>query len=378
MLKRWILYLVVFITCFIFVFLYKDVLALLLFISVVSLPIILFFIHLISFFACKVEIDFESGVVFKPSPIVLKFKVKNRSPFSISRILVKLECENKFLGDFSSCEIPLTATAFKTNSFNCQIESDFIGVYNVKVVKIRIFDLMGLFNFRKKSSFETKFTLLPKAIDFDFKNKNKFSKLKENYSSILPMSKGSENEMIGLRDYKQGDSLSRVHWKLSSKKDELIVREFASFSAKDTFVYIDLSCKEITSKKANEFEILIQCVYSFVLANLKDETSLDLAWFDYKEKKMFCKEITNEQEFLNVVQEMFLEFACNEESSTDFNSFFESLRYLKCFYFTTKKEDNKNLEDFKVVKINLTQQNVVNFDNVGVANKVLDELKIFN
>ena len=62
-------------------------------------------------------------------------------------------------------------------------------------------------------------------------------------------------EVLDVRDYRMGDALKDVHWKLSSKAEELLVRDYSSGASSRTIIYCDLSaCYPLTPPKAVEPE----------------------------------------------------------------------------------------------------------------------------
>ena len=62
-------------------------------------------------------------------------------------------------------------------------------------------------------------------------------------------------EVRDVRDYRMGDALKDVHWKLSSKAEELLVRDYSSGASSRTIIYCDLSaCYPLTPSKREEPE----------------------------------------------------------------------------------------------------------------------------
>ena len=48
-------------------------------------------------------------------------------------------------------------------------------------------------------------------------------------------------EVLDVRDYRMGDALKDIHWKLSSKAEDLLVRDYSSGASNQTIIYCDLS-----------------------------------------------------------------------------------------------------------------------------------------
>ncbi|NCC43791.1 MAG: DUF58 domain-containing protein [Clostridia bacterium] len=57
------------------------------------------------------------------------------------------------------------------------------------------------------------------------------------------------SEVFDMRDYQQGDSVKSIHWKLSSKLDKLIIREFGNPINYHTALYYDTEIEEGTAKE---------------------------------------------------------------------------------------------------------------------------------
>jgi len=55
---------------------------------------------------------------------------------------------------------------------------------------------------------------------------------------------GEEHEFFGLREYKKGDSLKRIHWFTVAKKNKLVVREFQRCSFYQVTIIFSLNKKE--------------------------------------------------------------------------------------------------------------------------------------
>ncbi|TMG63072.1 MAG: DUF58 domain-containing protein [Chloroflexi bacterium] len=57
-------------------------------------------------------------------------------------------------------------------------------------------------------------------------------------SAAVPRS-GSGNELFGIREYRPGDSLRRIHWRSSARHGELVVREYEPPGLQTLAIYLD-------------------------------------------------------------------------------------------------------------------------------------------
>src|SRR5207244_7518688 len=50
---------------------------------------------------------------------------------------------------------------------------------------------------------------------------------------------GSGNELFGIREYRRGDSLRRIHWRSSARRGELVVREYEPPGVRTLHIVVD-------------------------------------------------------------------------------------------------------------------------------------------
>jgi uncharacterized protein (DUF58 family) len=82
-------------------------------------------------------------------------------------------------------------------------------------------DPLGLFRHRGPSLSSELALVLPR-----FASLTERSQTRELEASLAAPRAGSGNEMFGVREYRPGDPLRRIHWRSSARHGELIVREF--------------------------------------------------------------------------------------------------------------------------------------------------------
>jgi uncharacterized protein (DUF58 family) len=56
---------------------------------------------------------------------------------------------------------------------------------------------------------------------------------------------GSGTELFGVREYRPGDSLRRIHWRLSARQGELVVREFEPPGVQTLGIFVDPSPRSV-------------------------------------------------------------------------------------------------------------------------------------
>jgi uncharacterized protein (DUF58 family) len=89
----------------------------------------------------------------------------------------------------------------------------------------------------------------------------------------------------GIRQYRDGDSIKRVHWKLSAKRDELLVKDFVFNSNTQVCVVMDTYKSDFESNTAELSERMAECAASILYYCLNSEMHTGLI-YDEREHVM--------------------------------------------------------------------------------------------
>lgn len=100
------------------------------------------------------------------------------------------------------------------------------GYYDFKIKKIQVFDPFGLFYVTRRRKCAAHVMVLPKLEEVPVKlgeSVKHFYGETMDYDEDRPGKDSSE--VFGVREFHDGDKLQRIHWKLSARMDELMVKE---------------------------------------------------------------------------------------------------------------------------------------------------------
>ena len=222
MIKNIVIYLLLLITAFVFNIFYYGWFSWFLLVLTIAIPLVSLIVSL-PFMICsavngalvftydsiKTGDDFYVGVTGK----------KGRAVFC-PRIKIKLNVKNDFCRKSENLKIIYSGTLnmpfyTKFNKF-----SKHCGSVNITSKYAKIYDMTGIFFIPIKLDCNISCDVMPKT--------KKPSVLPDSSKiSILGYKpkNGGFSDYYELRQYQNGDSLKNIHWKLSSKYDDLIVRE---------------------------------------------------------------------------------------------------------------------------------------------------------
>lgn len=99
--------------------------------------------------------------------------------------------------------------------------TEHCGGYRITVEKVRVCDYLGLFSFPARKTSEQRLLVCPKALPVEDMVIPERMEIRQ----WIPKSGGGFSENHEHRLYRPGDRLNQLHWKLSAKVGDLILRE---------------------------------------------------------------------------------------------------------------------------------------------------------
>ena len=120
------------------------------------------------------------------------------------------------------------------------------GIYNLGKVDLKIKDVFNVIELKKNIDIKKYVKVYPKVYEII----SLISGGKDIFRDSIDFKGNNEDQFTvkDVRKYRQGDSLKRIHWKLSARYGELYVKNFESISGEEAVVFVDLN------KKNNDYD----------------------------------------------------------------------------------------------------------------------------
>lgn len=152
-------------------------------------------------------------------------------------------------------------------------------IINIKITGIYLYDFTGLFCLRKRAGQTNMVVVMPKLPPIEIIDKMAYV-INEDDGTIYSETKPGDDptEIFAIRDYVPGDNIRKIHWKLSSKSDKLMVKDY-SFPIKDNdTVIIDLFLPDKKQKSNNNQ--LFDLFYGLVNAMTSRKVGFNACYYD--------------------------------------------------------------------------------------------------
>lgn len=177
------------------------------------------------------SIQHEKNVKGEANELSLRYQHKSLFLCAVPVIDIQIKSKEQ--------EILFPGKAFKIQQKTINLDTEHIGCFNVTYAIGRFQDLFGVFLFSKKfiQKDSLQYLVLPKPYLIE----ELHVEPGEDGKALPHLSQEDYNAPEDIRTFIPGDAMKRVHWKLSSRKRELLVRKFEVPAPADTLVLLDCS-----------------------------------------------------------------------------------------------------------------------------------------
>ncbi|HWQ42186.1 MAG TPA: DUF58 domain-containing protein [Desulfosporosinus sp.] len=252
-----------------------DYLSFFVFAFFLALPAVSLLITIFAGCGVTAVLEIKSASVQKKEALAFRLKVKNSS-FMACRVSVKLVIRNELLQEEQT--ETLFITAGRTGQTVEQVlSSQYCGKLDCCLTELRIYDYLGLFPFRPKTDQRQSRAVFVLPSLYPLTNIDRGSKvLQDAESDVFSPSKAGDDpsELFDIREYRNGDRLSRIHWKLSDRHDRLMVKDFGLPISTAVLLLFDLN------GGSKELDGLLDTIHSVSCFLLENQIVHEMEWYD--------------------------------------------------------------------------------------------------
>ncbi len=213
------------------------------------LPALLIY-TLIAYRALQASLNTYTKEIEKLQPCDYEFCITNSSPLAFPFVDAILSLPR---GDAVRTEekiVRLSMAPMSSYRVNNTVTFRFRGTYRIGVKCFYVYDFFRVFRIRVEVDCFEDVYVMPR------KRQGKGSEAVAIADMTTQTTKSPYTyerlEISDIRDYRLGDSLKSIHWKLSSKSEELIVRDFSSGVSNRAVIFCDMAAHFSTVPPARE------------------------------------------------------------------------------------------------------------------------------
>lgn len=298
-------------------------------------PLFIFVFAVVVGALLKVRVEVTEKTVERGDEFRISIKIKNRSIFPVLHGVVGYRYGYGIVRKKQKGKIPFQVKARGEVTLEFTTCCEYCGAFHFSIYGMWIKDYLQIFSFYRRVKDSEKQIIFPKLelINLEVVDSTVF--YNDEYDEFYEDHPGNDpSEIFEVREYREGDKLQRIHWKLSSKKDMLMVKEFSDPIVISSIVICDNECDgkgmELVKQWSELVQKTIQASYSLLL---KQENHY-VYWFDGENGNGVRREIRSEED-LNVCMKQLMQ-AIPYENSEDYVNYLvhseKVAKYSNLFY----------------------------------------------
>ena len=266
----------------------------------------MFLTTLITKYSIKTEFAVQSKTTAKNTSFPVQLCITNKSIFPVGKAEVHIEYYNIFNNQINEFEMLVPIQARNTHRVTFQLSSKYCGILKIRSAYINLYDPLRIFRFRTGKNITAEIAIMPEiheingSISYTDRESEESSIFSENTAGDDP------SEVFDLRDYVTGDKLNRIHWKLSSKKDDLIVKDYSMPVDVPCMIFLNLKCYEDSEYTLPVFDTLIETLISVSQFLIENERIHTLVYYNASMHEFCETEITIPEILVETIKNLIL------------------------------------------------------------------------
>ena len=305
MTKEKLIYLVVAVVSGVFFVLYRDMLALVLFLVILAIPFLLLFITVLMRLGVRIRVETDRTVYSGEETATVSLEISNYSLLPVSQITVFANYKNTFFKHYDVGEFQFFAPPLSKNRYKIEIRSRHAGKIDVFFKKARVFDYFGVFSLPIRMKKHVSVSFLPRVHSIEpTLRKNTYTASETNlYSQHKP---GDDpTEVFAIREYVDGDKLSRIHWKLTSKQDKYMVKDYSLPINEAVLILPELVFDEGNETNLDLIDSVLEIAFSLSHTLIERKTLHAIGYYNAEVDKVCVQKIGDLDDLYSVFGEIF-------------------------------------------------------------------------
>ena len=238
----------------------------------------------------------------------VRLGIINPSWLGVMNCKFMLEVSNLFYGTSRRHELRVPIRARKGQTVTYPVTITKCGRIEFRICHAVLEDFLGITSFHREFAEPYAVVVLP---DRKAEIETDLSGYTEGMEEVEESTKkGSDfSEVQDVREYQPGDKLQNIHWKLSVKRDMLMVKERVSMSSRQLFLLMELHDNE-----SGLLEEVLDCSYGISRLMIKNQIPLSLVWWSKNTQELIIWKVDYEEQLDEGFQMLYYESIYEEQT----------------------------------------------------------------
>ena len=256
-------------------------------------------------FTLSYHLEIPISMTESGRPVQIMIRLKNKSLLPVGKVEVRIENKNIFQRNTKKQWIPIYDVFRGQCKHSLTMMLEGAGCHEILLSKVRIYSLFGLIYLERKCKDFGAVLIMPEVNATNIQvteSVYNFLGDADVYDDFRP---GHDSgETFEIRQYREKDKLQSIHWKLSAKMDELMVKENSFPKACAIVLMLELKPRKKNRGKKKEVDIgaYLELIASISFSLMDQKCPHFVTWYS-RQKEGVCRIRVDDEEsfylFLN-------------------------------------------------------------------------------
>ena len=232
----------------------------------------------------------------------LSLQRKGRLP--LFKVEVELSVHNLMTGEVMTQQLMTGLKGKDITELPFRIQSELCGCVQITVTGIKVYDVTGIWMKKFNAVEQAQIVVMPDTFAADIHLMPGL--LADNESIEYSSEKPGEDmsEIFGIREYMPGDNIKNIHWKLTGKCDDLMVRLPSLPMENSVLLLYETSAAAAetgTDRMPQVYDALAEIFVTLSQTLLHNNIAHEIAWYDHCEGALLSIDIEQEDDLLGAL-----------------------------------------------------------------------------
>ncbi|WP_044974385.1 DUF58 domain-containing protein [Ruminococcus sp. HUN007] len=297
MIKSKIIYLILLVCMIFFYILFVDSMSLLILILTAVFPVMQLLVLLRISKNITAVLDIDCSAIERDTPAKIAVKLKNHSVFPVSCAVVSLDIINTLTNEKQSLTTMLPVASDNEQSIKFSVSYAHCGMVRVALKSIKIYDYIKLFSKQINYNCTHDIAVLPTLQTIGSGLSTTLDSMTEN-EEFSKLKAGDDcSEIFSIREYIYGDKINRIHWNLTTKLDELMVKEYSLPVSSQIMIIFEFCRNGNDDESLYRNDASLETAMALSYYMFRNSITHKIAWYDPKLKMLHTEKISSEIDF---------------------------------------------------------------------------------
>lgn len=252
--------------------------------------------------SCRLEVPI--AVTDEGKEVSVQINIRNKSPFVCAKASFCLVTQNTFQKRSSRVWLKASNILPGQSRITYMLRLPEAGCYEIRLKYVRLYDLTGLVWIRKKINCCVQIQALPDIHPVGIRLTEPVLGFYGDAEVYDEERAGQDtDEVFQIRPFRQGDKLQSIHWKLSAKMDDLVVKDYSLPKACPVVLFLDYT----KGKEDRRSQVFLQLAAGLSFSLMDAGCPHYVSWFNDRTKEITRIRVDDEESYYLFISSYLLE-----------------------------------------------------------------------